>query len=179
MHNSFERETMKRWFVATGIVLLMIGLTIISVARTPEVFTTKREEEVKRVDNSAEITDVPLNKDDKFLVSYSGGTTVSVEEIDIVIYDPFGNETTVPYFASRRGIIANYTGLYRMKLVGVFTNPTLPPLVVTVRKIIENTRIEYPNSNMVFVGYPLLVIGGGVSLWGVKSPKRKAIKKMG
>jgi hypothetical protein len=170
---------MRPWFLALGIVLIFIGLTLISSAR-PITIGYEDTQTVKEGNwNSREVTDVSLNTGDRFSVKYSGGgTQVDPAEVIVTIQDPAGNQTVVPYETSINGMVANLTGSYNMS-VGApgLVNPSYP-LFVRVEKITNKIRTEYPNSNWLPPGLALVIIGGGMSIWGAISPKRKARTKI-
>jgi len=165
--------------LAIGIILLIAGLSFISVARTPTTITEKYPQIIKTGErDSTEITDIPINKGDKFIVTYSGGGQyISQEDIIVSVYDPFGNETHLSYMTEREnGIIANYTGLYKVQLGAPGIIDPSRPLILTVQKIIEHTDVEYPNSNLLPLGYSMIFIGAGVTVLGAKISKRKTAR---
>lgn len=169
---------MKPWFLALGVVLIFIGLILISIA-SPVTIHYEDTQTIKEGNwNSTEVTDVFLNAGDKFSVKYSGGGThVNPDDVIVTITEPNTTQTTVSYETSINGIIADATGMYNMS-VGApgLVDPSFP-LMVRVEKITDKTRTEYPNLNWLPPGLALVIIGGGISIWSAKSPKRKAQSK--
>jgi len=166
-------------FLALGIVIIFFGLLLISVSRNSKVIKDEDRQVVKVGErDSFEVTDVPLNSGDKFAAMYSGGgRLVSQDDVIVNVFDPFGNLTTVSYTSQvNSGIRANYTGAYKVQ-VGApgLIDPSFP-LLVRVEKIVENIRVEYPNSDLLPVGMSTTVIGAGISIWGVVSSKERRIR---
>jgi len=163
-------------FFVLGIVFIFIGLLLIEVSQAP---VTTKKENTERVAvgeaNSAEIN-ATLNAGDEFTVSYSGGSQyVSPEDIDVVIYSPHNKSATVSYMKARNGIVANYTGLYKMQLLGLFIDPS-SPFILTVMRINRETVTTYPNSNLLPVGTSTIVAGTGVSVWGAMTSKKRRVR---
>jgi len=168
---------MRPWYLATGITLLILGLLVIAVARTPTI--TEKEDRIALKEggrNEFELNDVPLNQGDKFIVAYSGGRSVPPDEIDVMIYNPNGNTTVIPYVNEwQTGIIANYTGTYKMQILGIFIDESRP-FVMYAQEINEYIVVEYPNSNLLPLGVTLLIVGPIVAVWAAKTSRRKPLR---
>lgn len=169
-----DRWVLRLKFLAIGLALIFLGFLLVSVSQTPETKEKKTEEKIAEgTVNSAEIN-ATLNTGDEFSLSYSGGSLNSdPNEMDVVIYDPVGESTTIPYVSEKKeGIIANQTGLHRMQLLGLFIDPERP-FILTVMRIHRRTDIRYPNSNMFPVGASTIVAGIGIFVWGATSSRGK------
>lgn len=170
---------MRLKFLGLGIVIIFVGLLLVSLSRSTVTIKNENRQIVKEGDkDSFEVTDVSLSAGDKFAVMYSGGGhLVSPDEVIVNIFDPLGNLTTFSYMATfRNGIIANYTGAYKMQVGAPGLIDPSSPLLVRVEKITETTRTEQPNSNMLPVGMSTIVIGAGISIWGTVSSKEKRMR---
>jgi len=167
---------MRLKFLALGIALIFIGLLFISISQTAVTESKKNEERVAVGEKDSTQINATLNAGDIFSVSYSGGSGyTSPEELDVTVYDPRNESTTVPYMTIKNGIVANYTGLHRMQLLGLFIDPS-SPIILTVMKIHRWTETKYPNSDLLPVGISLIIIGTGVSIWGALSSKGRRIR---
>jgi len=173
-----EGSTMRTYLVAIGLVLLFVGLFLISHARTAA-SVPKQERPIIRVGekDATEIADINFANGEKFYVSYTGGGRyTNPEDIIVIVFDPFGNETALSYERAGpigRGIIANYTGTYNVTMGGQGLIDPYSPFFMSVRKIIDSVSVEYPNSNVFPVGLSVFAVGVAFSAVGVVLPRKK------
>lgn len=169
---------MRTSILAIGLLLLFAGLFLISLSRTPTNVPQQDRPIIKVGEkDSTEIADVYLVNNEKFYVSYiGGGRYLNPDDIFVNIVDPLGNETTLSYTEAgpvSSGIVANYTGLYKIQMGAPgLINPDLP-FFMRVGKIIDHVSVEYPNSKLLPIGLSILAVGGALSVLGVLLRKRK------
>jgi len=166
--------------IALGLIIIFAGLILTSTSRNAVTIKNENRELVATGPiDVPEISNVNLNKSEKYVVTYSGGGTyVNPDEIVVNVFDPLGSLTTVNYTTEfNNGIIANSTGSYKIELGAPgLINPEYPFQLI-VRKIVVTTNIEYPNSNLLPYGLAALVIGAGISLLGARSQRRKTTRR--
>jgi hypothetical protein len=161
---------------AIGFVLLFVGLLVVSISQAVKIETGQTYVTLKNgAKDVTELTDVNLNAADRFRVRYSGGgQRVNQLEIVVIVYDPYGNITTLDYVAQyQSGIIANYSGSYRIGLGAPGLIDPDYPFLMLAEKIIQTSTTTYPNSSMLPYGLAPLIIGAGISVWSAKSSKQK------
>jgi len=170
-------------FVAIGMILIFVGLLFVSVSQTSVTTPKDNVERIAYGDANSTKINATLNAGDEFSMSYSGGSPLSSpEEIDVNITDPRNESRIVPYTTAHsegsadRGIVANYSGLYKMELLGVFIDYTKPPIILTVMKIQRWKETTYPNSDMLPVGISIIVVGTGLFIWGATSSKGRRVR---
>ena len=167
---------MRIGLLAIGLLFMFTGLAIISLSRTPTV--TKNENRVliaQGLGDATEISDVNLVKNERFVVRYSGGGKyVNPEDILVNIFDPNNNITEVSYMSQyQNGMIANYTGSYRIQMGAPGLIDPESPFLMLVDRIEDNTRVEYNNSYILPYGLGALAMGTWIAFWGARSSKHR------
>jgi len=165
---------MRKGVLAIGIILLFIGLALLPISRESITVDKSETQPVPPSPvNTIEISNVFLTQNDKFFLPFSGQTGYADGQDDILVYidnPPPGNRTTMLYKATRNGVLANYTGYYKMGLIGVIPGQNF---IFQVRKIIEKQETQYPNSYLLPAALALIAIGTCISIFGAKTSKRR------
>jgi len=167
----------------TGLILLFVGLTLSAISRNS---VTTEDEDLQKIAEGVkdvpEVSNVNLTKGEKFVAQKTGGGRfVDPNEVVVNVYDPYGNITTgIPYQTQfQEGILANYTGPYRIQVGAPGLIDPASPLLLVVYRIVETTDTDYPNSYLLPYALASILIGASICSCGVISkqkPKRKFTK---
>ena len=174
---------MRIWLFIVGLILLFAGLTLSAISRNA---VTTEDEELQKIAEGVkdvpEVSNVNLTKGDRFVAKYSGGGRhVDPNEVVVNVYDPYGNITTgIPYQPQlQEGILANYTGSYRIQVGAPGLIDPSSPLLIVVYRMVKTTDIDYPNSNLLPYALASILVGAGICCLGMilrQKPKRRLTK---
>jgi len=167
---------MKIGLLFIGLVLLFAGLTLSGISRSP---VTRRDDELQKIAEGPrdvpEVSNVNLTKGDTFVAKYyGGGSYVDPNEVIVNVYDPYGNLTAGISYGTQfqKGILANYSGSYRIQVGAPGLLDPESPLQVVIFKMVATTRIEYPNSNLLPYALASILVGTGVCIFGASSRRK-------
>jgi len=166
-----------------GLILIFAGLTVSAISRNAVTIEGTELEKIQEgVRDVPEVSNVSLTEGERFVAKYSGGGRyVDQNEVLVNVFDPYGNVTVgILYQAqSRQGILANYTGFYRIQVGAPGLVDPAYPLLIVIYRMVPTSRVEYPNSNLLPYAIVSIFVGVGVCSFGVISrqrPKRRLTK---
>lgn len=176
-------QIMRVGLFVMGLILLFAGLTLSAISRNAVTIEGEDLQKiVEGVRDVPEVSNVNLTKGERFVAKYSGGGRyVDPNEVVVNVYDPYGNITTgIPYQTQfQEGILANYTGSYRIQVGAPGLVDPAYPLLIVIYRMVATSRIEYPNSNLLPYALASIMVGAGICSFGVISrqkPKRRLTK---
>jgi len=166
-----------------GLIFLFAGLTLSAILRNAVTIEGKDLQTiVEGLRDVPEVPNVNLTKGERFVAKYSGGGRyVDPNDVVVNVFDPYGNVTEgIPYQAQfQEGILANYTGSYRIQVGAPGLVDPAYPLVIVIYRMVVTSHIEYPNSNLLPYALASILVGVGICSFGVISrqkPKRRLAK---
>jgi len=164
---------MRKGILAIGIILIFIGLALLAMSRQSTIVDKSETPLIATSQVKSTEVSFSLNKSDKFFIPPFQAAGYQDGGIDDVIVHvdnpPPGNQTIILYKYTKNGIIANYTGNYRIQLTGLLPGQTF---TFQVRKFIEKTETQYPNSYLLPFALAFIAVGIGTSILGAKTSKR-------